>query len=78
MEIHEFIKHLKEQFEDIDTSKFEASTKFKLNDEYSSLTGMSIIAMVDEKFNISLTGNELKEAGTIEELFKIVKSKKKS
>jgi len=76
MEIQEFLGYLKEQFEDIDTSNFNAGTKFKYNDEYSSLTGMSIIAMVDEKYNITLTGNDLKEASTIEELFNQVKSKK--
>ena len=77
MEINEFIVNLKEQFEDIDTSKFEGGTEFKLNDEYSSLTGMSLIGMVDEKYNITLTGDDLKEAKTIEELFHIVKSKRR-
>lgn len=76
MEINEFIGNLKEQFEDLDTSGFTADTKFKLNDEYSSLTGMSIIAMVDEKYHITLTGNDLKGAGTIKELFNLVKSKR--
>jgi acyl carrier protein len=76
MEIHEFIGNLKEQFEEIDTSNFEAKTEFKFNDEYSSLTGMSIIAMVDEKYNVTLTGNDLRKASTIEELFFLVKSKR--
>lgn len=76
MEIQNFIVNIKELFEEIDSSDFEASTNFRLNDEYSSLTGMAIIAMVDEKYNVVLTGNDLKRANTIEELFSIVKNKK--
>jgi acyl carrier protein len=76
MEISGFIENIKMQFEEIDTLNFDAKTKFKLNDEYSSLTGMSIIAMVDEKYKVVLTGNDLRGAETIEELFILVQSKK--
>lgn len=76
MELNEFIGQIAEQFEEIDTTHFNADTNFKNNDEYSSLTGMSIIAIVDEKYNVPLTGNELKGASTIENLFNLIKSKR--
>jgi acyl carrier protein len=75
MEINDFIEHIKALFEEIDVSDFKADTNFRLNDEYSSLTGMAIIAMADEIYNSKISGNDLRSANTIEELFGIVKSK---
>lgn len=76
MNINEFIGHIAAQFEEINTVNFMADTNFKKNEEYSSLTGMSIIAMVDEKYNVPLTGNELRGVNTIEELYILVHSKR--
>jgi acyl carrier protein len=49
---------------------------FKDLDEWDSMTALSMIAMVDEEYSVKLTGNEIKQAQTIEDLFNIVKSKK--
>ena len=76
MELNEFIAHVAEQFEETDASQIVASTKFQELDEYSSLIALSIIAMIDEEYDVTLKGNELRSAITIEDLFNIVKSKK--
>ena len=76
MDLLNFIQNIAEQFEDIDTSNFNSSTKFRENDEYSSLTGMSIIAMVDEKYNVRVSGSDIRSVHTIEELFNLISSKK--
>ena len=44
-------------------------------DEWSSLMALSIIAMVDEEYDITLKGDDMRQAETIEELFNIVKGK---
>ena len=44
-------------------------TRFKELDEWTSLTALSIIAMIDEEYNISLKSNDLAKSSTIEELF---------
>lgn len=76
MELKEFIAHVAEQFEETDASQIVASTKFQELDEYSSLIALSLIAMIDEEYDVTLKGNELRSAITIEDLFNIVKSKK--
>lgn len=76
MDEKKFIVNIADQFEDIDTSNFEMMTNFRENDEYSSLVGMALIAMVDEKYNVTLTGEELRRAKTILELYNIVQAKK--
>jgi len=52
-----------------------ASTRFKELDEWSSLIALSVIAMVDEEYNVTLQGNDMKAAETIVDLFNVVQSK---
>ena len=75
MELNEFVAHFAEQFEETDASVFTPETKFREIEEWSSLLALSIIAMVDEEYDVALKGNEMKAANTIEELFDIVKAK---
>ena len=75
MEINEFVTNFAEQFDDIDTTGFAPETDYRDNDEWSSLTVLSIIAMVDEEYNVKLTGDNIRNSKTIQDLYEIVKSK---
>ncbi|MEF9924086.1 MAG: acyl carrier protein [Muribaculaceae bacterium] len=75
MELSEFIEKIAEQFDDTDASVFTPQTEFKNLDEWSSLTALSVIAMVDEEYDVSLKGDDIRNSTTIEDLFNIVKSK---
>jgi acyl carrier protein len=76
MELNDFISKIAEQYEETDVSQITASTKFQELDEYSSLIALSIIAMIDEEYDVTIKGNDLRSASTIEDLFNTVKSKK--
>ncbi|MFQ8974736.1 MAG: acyl carrier protein [Bacteroides uniformis] len=54
---------------------FQPDTNYRELDEWSSLTALSIISMVDENFDLQLTGADLRSAKTIEELFDIIQNK---
>lgn len=75
MELNEFVAKFAELFEDIDTSKFNAQTDFRDNQEWSSLIGLSVIAMVDEEYDVTLKGDDIKNSKTIEDIYNIVKSR---
>lgn len=75
MEMNEFIAHFSEQFDDTEINEFKPETEFRKIDEWSSLMALSIIAMVDEEYNVTLQGNDMKSASTIEDLYNVVKSK---
>lgn len=75
MEIKEFIENFAAQFDDTDASVFTPETVFHELDEYSSLIALSLIAMVDEEYDVTLKGDDMRSAVTIEDLFNIVKSK---
>lgn len=76
MKIQEFVQNFAEQFDEIETSEFTAETNFRDNEEWSSLTSLSIIAMVDEVYGVKLTGDDIRSSKTIEDLFFKVKDKK--
>ena len=74
MIIGEFIQSFAEQFEETEASEFSPETVFRDNDEWSSLLALSIMAMVDEEYDVQLSANEMRQANTIQELFDIVNS----
>mgnify|MGYP006319035907 FL=1 len=75
MELNTFIENFAAQFDETDASVFTAETKFRELDEWSSLIGLSLIAMVDEEYDITLKGDDIKNANTVGDLFNTVKSK---
>lgn len=76
MELNEFIENFANQFDETDASEFEAETVFHELEEWSSLIALSLIAMVDEEYDVTLKGDDIKSAVTIEDLYNTVKSKK--
>ncbi len=75
MELQEFITNFANQFEETDSSVFTKDTVFKNLDEWSSLMALSIIAMCDEAYDITLKGDDISNSNTIEDLFNLVKSR---
>ena len=76
MEIKEFIQNFAEQFEDTDASVFTPETVYHDLDEWSSLIGLSLIAMIDDEYDVTIKGDELRAAKTVADVFELVKSKK--
>jgi acyl carrier protein len=73
--LDEFVQLFAERFDDTEESMFAPNTEFRTLDEWSSLISLSVIAMVDEEFDVALKGADFRSANTIEDLYKIVISK---
>ena len=73
--LEEFVSLFAEQFDYTDPSEIQANTTFHDLDEWSSLVGLSIIAMVDEEFDVALKGDDVKNAITVEDLYNRVIAK---
>lgn len=72
MELQKFIELFAEQFEDTDQELFTAETVFKDLEEWDSLASLSIIAMMDEELDVTITGDKLSECDTIEDVYKLI------
>lgn len=75
MELNDFIQHFAEQFDETELSEFKAETPFRELDEWSSIMALSVIAMVDEEYNVTIKGDDIKASTTIGDLFNIVQSR---
>jgi acyl carrier protein len=75
MEIDDFVANFADQFDDTDPGEIGADTVFHDLDEFSSLIALSIIAMVDEEYDVQLKGDDMRSAVTVRDLFNTVKSK---
>lgn len=75
MELKEFIENFAAQFEETESNEITAITIFKDLDEWSSLTALSVIAMADEENEVVLTGDDIRNSTTVNDLFELVKAK---
>ena len=74
--LDEFVALFAEQFEETDVNLIKPETHFRDLEEWSSLIGLSLIAMVDEEFDVALKGEDVRKSITVEDLYKTVASKK--
>ena len=72
MELNDFISKFASYFYDTDPAEFKAGTVFKELDEWSSLSVIQIIAMIDAEYGVTIDGRAIKGAETIQDLFNVV------
>lgn len=72
MDIKEFISNFAEQFDDLDASVLTPETEFKTLEDWNSLVALSVIAMIDEEYDVTLKGNDITGSNTIQDLFNTV------
>ncbi|MBP9018154.1 MAG: acyl carrier protein [Paludibacteraceae bacterium] len=65
----EFIEKLREVLE-IEDHEINMSDEFRTYDEWDSLAYLSLIAMLDEEYDIQMEEAEFKKLRTIEDLYK--------
>ena len=75
MEQSTFLENFKNILDDTDVSLITIDTVFRELAEWSSLTALSLIAMVDEVYSIKLTGEDIKSSKSLNDIFNIIKSK---
>lgn len=75
MKIEEFIDNFAGEFDETPAEAFTASREFKNLEEWNSLTALSIISMIDDQYNKTITGADLRACKTIEDLFNLVAAK---
>ncbi len=76
MDIKEFVRNFELQFDDVEEGTLTPETIFRDIPEWSSLTALLLISMVDSEYDITLTGDNIRNSTSIQDLFDIVASKK--
>lgn len=73
--LEEFVALFAEQFDETEPEVFTGDKLFREVDEWSSLIALSVIAMVDEEFGVTLKGDDIKNSNTVEDIYNAVKAK---
>ena len=75
MEMKDFIQNFADQFDEIDVNVLTPETNFRELQEWSSLVALSVLAMIDEEYDVPLKADEMRRTTLIQELFDLVQSK---
>ena len=75
MNIDNFIENFAGEFDETPVEAFVPTTEFKTLEEWNSLTALSVISMIDDQYNKTITGADLRGSKTLEDLFDLVASK---
>ena len=71
----EFIKHFANQWDETEIEVFIPECEFHELEEWSNLTGLAILNMIDKKYSVKVTPTELKACVTIQDVYDLVQSK---
>jgi acyl carrier protein len=75
MDLDQFIENFTGLFEETDSDTIYANTNFKDLEEWSSLLALSVIAMVDEEYDVEFRGDDIRGSKTVEDLYNKVKAR---
>ena len=72
MELDQFIEYFSDLFDETDSDTIVATTQFKDLEEWSSLVALSVIAMIDEEYDVEFRGDDIRNSTTVEDLYNTV------
>jgi len=72
MEEEKFIENVRQQFIDPEEIQLNMNSEFRKNESYDSLTGMTIMVMLKDEYNVDISEEEYRAKKTVQELFDFV------
>lgn len=72
MNLEQFIENFTDLFDETEPDAIEATTQFKNLEEWSSLVALSVIAMIDEEYDVEFRGDDIRNSTTVEDLYDAV------
>ena len=69
MEISKFVQDFELLLDEVEPGSITAETIFRDLDEWSSLIALVVIAMVDEEYDIKVSGDDIRTSVTVKDLF---------
>ncbi|MFM7666899.1 MAG: acyl carrier protein [Bacteroidota bacterium] len=76
MNIQELITYIEEEFDEIEKGTIHPESSIRDIEGWSSMHALILIALVDNHYDILLTGEELKNAVTIKDLHEVILKRK--
>jgi len=78
MEIDDFLVNFREQFEYVDDDfVLTNKTRFVELEDWDSLVALSVIAMIDEKYGVNVSGDDIRASNSVGDLYLLVSERQK-
>ena len=75
MTLDEFVKVVANEFQETPVEEITAQTHYRELPEWSSMVALSVLSAIDDEFDIMLTGGDIRNTTTIEDLYNIACSR---
>ena len=75
MTLNEFIELFCAELNERDFTPIDTSTDFHNLETWDSITALLVMVMIEEQFDIRITGDDMRNCNTIEDLYNLIKSK---
>ena len=72
MEMKDFIANFIDQLDDAPDFEITPDTEFHDMDGWSSMIALSVMAMIDEEYDVQIKAEEMRNSKTIQQLFDCV------
>jgi acyl carrier protein len=72
MELNDFTKKISDQFLEEDQPKVTAEIEFRTLSTWDSLTGMAILATIEDEYKVKISVDDFKQLKTVIDLFNYV------
>jgi acyl carrier protein len=76
MDKEKFIENVKNQFEEPEEVTLSMESDFRSSESYDSLTGMTIMVMLKDEYNVDITDEEYISKKTVQDLYDFVQQTK--
>ncbi|MDL1914027.1 MAG: acyl carrier protein [Bergeyella sp.] len=75
MEEKQFLENFSSIFDEVEANQLTMETKFKNIGEWSSLSALGLLAVMDEEYGVELNYNDINNSETVRDIFDIIKNK---
>lgn len=75
MDLNDFVSKVEAEIEDLEVGSLTADKDYREIEQWSSMYALILIAMIDTEYDVTLSGEDLKQSKTVRDLYEIVKSK---
>lgn len=72
MDENKFIENFATIFDDTDVTELTMDTEFKDLDEWSSLTALGLLAVMEEEYDFELSSKDIERSATIRDIYNII------
>jgi acyl carrier protein len=75
MDITTFIGQIENEIDELTPGSLHPETEFTSLKEWSSMHVLILIALIDTEYNVTITGADLQQCKSVNDLFNVVKSR---